>query len=154
MVWTKRIIAIAFLIFSAVYLTASLFLPWGRTGKPGPGLVPVSVGIAMTILSLLHVIQVFFFEKGHPSEKGGGVLQRKDVLRVAGVVICLVVYMILFPTLGYTLSTVFLVGATLRLLAMHGWTRIVLISVATSVLSYYIFCTILEVQLPRGILPF
>jgi hypothetical protein len=154
MVWTKRLVSIAFLIFSAVYLAASLSLPLGRASRPGSGLIPTAIGIAITFFSSLHVIEVFFFEKGHSAEKGKGALEREDVLRVAGVVISLVVYMILFSILGYTLSTIFLVGTTLRLLGMHGWTRIALISIVTSACSYYIFSTILETPLPQGILPF
>lgn len=154
MVRTKQVVSILFLIFSVVYLTASFSLPFGRTGKPGPGLVPLSVGIAMTIFSLFHVIEVFFLEKGRSSTEKGEALQRADLVRVAGVAISLTVYMVLFSLLGYALSTIFLVGATLRLLEMRGWTRIVLISILTSVLSYYIFNNMLEVPLPQGILPF
>lgn len=155
MVLGKRLICIGFLIFSAVYLAASLSsYPLGKASSPGPGLMPVAIGIAMNFFSLLHVIEVFFFEKGHSAEKEQGGLQREAVLRVAGLAISLAVYAVLYSILGYTLSTIFLVGAILRLLAMHGWTRIALISIVTSACSYYIFSAFLEIPLPQGILPF
>ena len=119
-------------------------------------MVPVGIGIILTFLSLLHVIEVFFFEKNRSvqKEEGGGALTRADVLRVTGVVSVLIVYMILFPVLGYTLSTIILMVAVLPLLQMHGWLRIVLISILTSACSYYIFDRLLDVPLPKGIIPF
>ena len=151
----QRFVSISFLILSGIYLAASLSLPVGKVGKPGPGMVPVGIGIILTVLCLLHVIEVFFFEKNRGVQKEeGGVLTRADVLRVIGVVSVLIVYMILFPVLGYTLSTIILMVAVLRLLQMHGWLRIVLISILTSGCSYYIFDRFLDVPLPKGIIPF
>jgi putative tricarboxylic transport membrane protein len=151
----QRFVSIGFLIFSGIYLAASLSLPLGKVGKPGPGMVPVGIGIILTFLCLLHVIEVFFLEKNRSVQKEeGGVLTRADVLRVTGVISLLILYMIFFPLLGYPFSTIILVGAVLRLLGMHGWIRIVLISIVTSVCSYYIFDRILDVPLPQGIIPF
>jgi hypothetical protein len=151
----QRFVSISFLIFSGIYLAASLSLPLGKVGRPGPGMLPSGIGIILTFLSLLHVIEVFFLEKNRGVQKEeGGVLTRDDVFRVTGVVSLLILYMIFFPILGYTFSTIFLVGAVLRLLGMHGWIRIVLISVVTSVCSYYLFSTFLDVPLPKGIMPF
>jgi len=150
-----RFVSISFLIFSGIYLAASLSLPVGKVGKPGPGMIPVGIGIILTFLCLLHVIEVFFFEKNRSVQKEeGGVLTRADVLRVIGVVCVLIVYMIFFQVLGYTLSTIVLMAAILRLLQMHGWLRIGLISILTSGCSYYIFDRLLDVPLPKGIIPF
>ena len=152
MAWAKRAVSISLLIFAAIYLVASLSLPLGRAAKPGPGLIPVCIGIAITFFSLLHVIEVIYSEKGHSAEKREGALQRRDVLRLAGLIFSFVIYIFLFQILGYILSTIILVGATLHLLAMHGWARITLISIVTSAGSYYIFSKILGIPLPQGIL--
>jgi putative tricarboxylic transport membrane protein len=151
----RRFVSIMFLVFSGIYLALSLSLPLGRVARPGPGMVPVGIGIVLTFLSLLYAIEVFFFEKNRCVQKEEReVLARADMLRVAGVASLLVLYMIFFPLLGYTFSTIILVGAVLRLLGMHGWIRIVLISILTSGCSYYFFSTILDVPLPKGMMPF
>ena len=55
----QRFVSIGFLIFSGIYLAASLSLPLGKVGKPGPGMVPVGIGIILTflclLLSLIHI---------------------------------------------------------------------------------------------------
>jgi putative tricarboxylic transport membrane protein len=151
----QRFVSISFLIFSGIYLVASLSMPLGKVGRPGPGMLPTGIGIILTFLCLLHVIEVFFLEKNRGVQKEErGVLTRADALRVIGVASVLIVYMIFFQVLGYILSTIVLVGAILRLLEMRGWLRIVLISIVTSVCSYYIFDRILDVPLPKGIIPF
>jgi putative tricarboxylic transport membrane protein len=152
----QRFVSILFLIFSGIYLFLSLSLPLGKAAKPGPGMVPRGIGIVLTFFCLVHVIEVFFLKnKKNPSEKKAEeALKGKDVFRVAGVVSLLILYMIFFPILGYAFSTIILVGAVLRLLEMHGWMRIVLISIVTSGCSYFIFDRILDVPLPKGMMPF
>jgi len=150
----QRFVSILFLIFSGTYLFLSFSLPLGKVAKPGPGMVPRGIGIVLTLLSLVHVMEVFFLEKGLSAKKTEDPLKREDVVRVTGIVCLLILYMVLFPTLGYTFSTIILVGAVLRLLEMRGWARIVLISIVTSGFSYFIFDHILDVPLPKGMMPF
>ncbi len=150
----QRFVSILFLIFSGIYLFLSFSLPLGKVAKPGPGMVPRGIGIILTLLSLIHVIEVFFLEKRSSAKKTEDPLKREDIIRVTGIVSLLILYMIFFPTLGYAFSTVVLIGAVLRLLEMRGWARIVLISIVTSGCSYFIFDRILDVPLPKGMMPF
>ncbi len=150
----QRFVSIMFLIFAGTYLFLSFSLPLGKVEKPGPGMVPRGIGIVLTLLSLVHVIEVFFFEKRTSAKKTEDPLKKEDIIRVTGIVSLLILYMIFFPILGYAFSTVVLIGVVLRLLEMRGWARIVLISIVTSGCSYFIFDRILEVPLPKGMMPF
>ncbi len=150
----QRFVSILFLVFSGTYLFLSFSLPLGKVAKPGPGMVPRGIGIVLTLLSLVHVIEVFFFEKSPSARKSEDPLKKEDIIRVAGIVFLLILYMILFPTLGYFFSTIILVGVVLRLLEMHGWILIVFISIITSGCTYFFFDRILDVPLPKGIMPF
>jgi len=147
----QRLVSIAFLVCSAVYLAIALSVPLGTVGRPGPGLVPAGIGICLTFLCLLQVIQVFFFAQNGSSALGESEpVQRPDVLRVVGIISFLTLYLIFFSFLGYTLSTVILMAAVLRLLGVPGWMRVLLISVLISVCSFYVFDRFLDVPLPKG----
>ncbi len=151
----QRLVSITMLVCSGVYLAIALSMPLGTVGRPGPGLVPMGIGIGLTFLCLLQVIQVFFFAKNGSSSIGETApLRRRDVLRVVGILSFLILYLIFFSFLGYTLSTVILMVAVLRLLGMRGCIRVLLVSVLISVCSFYAFDRLLDVPLPKGILPF
>jgi len=53
--------------------------------------------------------------------------------------------------LGYGLCSAVLMGVILRLLGLASWGKIVLISILTALLSYYLFASLLGVPLPGGI---
>lgn len=145
-----RIISLLLLIFSGSYLLKSLSIPYGRISEPGPGIFPVGVGILMTLLTFFNFIKFFH---GVPSKKTGESLpQGKDFYRWIGILLVLVFYGVFLGVLGYILSSIILLMLVLFLLGMNGWIRIVLISILTSVISYYLFSIILDVPLPRGIL--
>ena len=148
----QRFVSVLLLIFSALYLAASFFMPLGSIGRPGPGFVPTCIGIFLGFLVVLYFINVFRKRYTHQKENFFG--QKEDSLRVARVVFFLFFYGIFLGILGYILSTLITVIAVLYLLRMRGWVRIILISILVSAGSYYFFTGILEVPLPHGILPF
>ncbi len=119
--------------------------------RPGPGFVPTCIGIFLGFFVVLYFINVFRKRSTDREEKGFG--QRKDFLRVVGVIFFLFFYGIFLGILGYILSTLIMVVAVLYLLGMRGWARIILISILVSAGSYYFFSVILEVLLPQGIFP-
>jgi hypothetical protein len=67
----QRIVSIFFLILSVAYLVGSLSLPLGSARKPGPGILPLTIGIFLSFSSLLYFVKVFFLEKRRPEGKGG-----------------------------------------------------------------------------------
>lgn len=150
----RRLVSIFFVIFSCAYMVSALLLPMGKASKPGPGLVPVGIGIFLSFFALLHIVEVFRSSRREFGEKEEGFPKREDFYRVMGVILVLVFYLIFLGFLGYILSTIVLVGAVLRLLHMQGWKRIVFLSILTPVCSYYFFNVFLDVPLPQGIFSF
>lgn len=55
----QRITAVMLFGFSLFYLISSFWLKLGTARKPGPGLVPVIIGIILLVFTTLYLIRVF-----------------------------------------------------------------------------------------------
>lgn len=128
----------------------SLDLPRGSADRPGPGFFPLLVGIALVALSLPLLIRSVK-EKESPPGKEELFPQGKDLHRVVAVAITVTCFAVLLNPLGYGVCSAALMGVILKILGMRNWPKIVLISVLTAAISYYLFVSILDVPLPRGI---
>jgi putative tricarboxylic transport membrane protein len=144
------ITATCFLLLGIAYLAGSLKLPMGSAVKPGAGLFPLLVGVSLTILSLLLLIFALKQKEASPKDQEP-FPQGKDRQRVAAVAITLILFVVLLKPLGYGVSSALLMAATLRLLGLRSWGKIVLISILTAAISYYLFDSLLGTPLPRGL---
>lgn len=144
------ITSFCFLFLGAAYLAGSLELPRGSAAQPGAGLYPLLLSIFLVALSLAFLIRSLrkheaTSEEGEPFPKG------KDRQRVMAVGLALFLFVLFLKPLGYGPCSAVLMGATLRLLGLASWGKIVLISILTAFLSYYLFASLLGVPLPGGI---
>ena len=138
------------MIVSAVTVLLSSKFPFGSFANPGPGFLPLSVGIIMFLLSLILFVQSFLKEKG----EGRPLWSKGSTARVLLILASLIVYGVLLESLGFILMTFLLMGF---LLLAIGSQRIILaffISLFSSIGCYAVFQLWLEVQLPKGILGF
>jgi len=125
----------------------------GNMIRPGPGLLPLGLGVLLIFLSLILLLgqakkslldkqKVAFF-----STPGGW-------KKVAYAVLILVLAAFSFEKLGYLL-TVFLLIVFLMLGAeFKSWKRIFLVAFFTALGVYLVFVLLLEQPLPRGFLRF
>lgn len=172
------VLAIAYMIGS---ITISTFTPFGNRGLDSRS-VPILIGILTSILSITHIIQVYLrarqLRKLHAedimkSEKvcdpdevacveppEGTIITRIDnVISVKLILslIYLVIYIALYQSIGFILSSIFYLIAESFLLVKKDdrkkWTLFIfLFSIGISVLIYFIFTKYLSLFLPSGIL--
>ena len=138
------------MIVSGVTVLLSSKFPFGSFANPGPGFLPLSVGILMFLLSLILFVQSFLKEKG----EGRTLWSKGSTARVLLILASLIVYGVLLESLGFILMTFLLMGF---LLLAIGSQRIILaffISLFSSIGCYAVFQLWLEVQLPKGIFGF
>ena len=69
-------------------------------------------------------------------------------------VVCLTVYTAAMEPLGYILPTLLISGIILRVLGVTSWKIVGLASIGLSVGTYLLFCRILGIDLPAGVLSF
>ena len=142
--------ALCFLLLGVAYLAGSLRLPLGTNVRPGAGLFPLLVGVSLTVLSFLLLIFSLKQKESIPKDQEP-FPEGKDRQRVAAVAITLILFVVLLKPLGYGVSSTLLMAATLKLLGLRRWGKIVLISILTAAISYYLFDSLLGTPLPRGL---
>lgn len=142
-----RIAALVLLVFAAGFLWEASRYPFGSLGTPGPGFLPVTLGTAFAVLSLVLLIR-----PGLPPEE---VLppDRAAALRIGITIVAITLSILLLDRLG------FLVTGTLLMLAMLLFLdrrpiRAVLLAPVSTFLVYAVFKVWLRVPLPAGLLSF
>lgn len=138
------------MIVSAATILLSSKFPFGSFANPGPGFLPLSVGIVMFLLSLILFVQCFL-----KREEGRKTLWAKGATaRVLLILASLIIYGLLLESLGFILMTFLLMGFLLLAIGSQRIILALLISFFSSIGCYAVFQLWLEVQLPKGIFGF
>jgi putative tricarboxylic transport membrane protein len=122
----------------------------GSLGNPGPGFLPFWVGICIILLSLCSVINNFRLSASAPSFfEGKGAFRRLGLTLVS-----IFAYILVISRVGFLLSTLLLLGFLLKSIYPQTWTKTVIFAALGSLFSYFVFQYWLQVQLPKGLIPF
>jgi len=107
--------------------------------------MPFVLGIALLLLSLLVILL--------PGNKPKEAIWERSVLKRNLLVLAgLLVYMLLFKSLGFYLTTFLLLVYLMKLSGEKGLKRSVAVSFVTVVLIYIVFYRLLVIPFPSGIL--
>jgi hypothetical protein len=142
----ERWVSLGILIFALVYLAGSISLKVGTGARPGAGMFPTTVAVALLAIAAFHAWQSF--RAPIEKEKGHSWTQ----LAPAGIAGALIVYPFLLHTLDFLLSTSIVLFVLFRLLRFKTPLVSVLTALGTTVFSYFIFAGLLGVVLPAGIM--
>ncbi len=144
------ITVLCFLILGIVYLIGSLNLGIGSAISPGAGLYPFFIGITLISLAL-PLFLLSLKQKDPENSQMEGFPKGKDLKRVVALALTFFFFAIFLKPLGYWVCGTVLMGASLKLLGMQSWGKIVSISVLTTAISYFLFVSLLQVPIPLGI---
>ncbi len=144
------IVSLCFLLLGIAYLADNSSLPMGSAAKPGAGLFPLWVGISLLGLSLALFIRALR-NRDTAARDQDPFPAGKDRQRVLAVGGTLALFVLLLKPLGYGICSAALLAAIFRFLGLKSWGRILLISLVTAAISFFLFDTLLGVPLPRGI---
>jgi putative tricarboxylic transport membrane protein len=142
----ERLLALAVLVASGVYLLNGLPLPVGSRAQPGPGFYPMSVGLFGALVALVWVVSVF----RRTPDVAAVATPAAGLGRVGTTAGLLAAYCLLLPWTGYPLAAFGFTGLLLRGLGA-GWASSLVIGLVSSVGSYYLFVVLLGVPLPQGV---
>ncbi len=152
-----RVILAGILVLAGVYFWATSEIPTLEIGDPlGPKAFPRLLGVGLLISAAMLLAEMLKARKSEPDPKAAPEEPHDTSTYkiVAGVVVATGIFFALFEPLGYAIST-----SLFLLVTTHFFNKgKMLINVPTSLLygfvSYYLFTTLLGVNLPRGVLPF
>jgi putative tricarboxylic transport membrane protein len=145
---TGRLLALAVLAASGIYLANAWPLPQGTLARPGPGFYPLAVALFGAIIALAWVVSVF---RRGPAMSSGSTLEGPSRTRVSATAGLLVGFCLLLPWTGYLIASLLFTGLMLRGLGA-AWRSSLVIGLGTAAVSYYVFATLLGVPLPSGML--
>jgi putative tricarboxylic transport membrane protein len=139
------------LFISVFVFTTSLRLGVGALHDPGPGFILFWASILLAICTCIQ-FGISLLKKTEPARRSSawnGADRRNAIIVIAA----LIAYCLALPKFGYPISTFALMLVLFSLGRMKPW-MIILGSLITVLLSYYLFDHLLRTPLPRGLLRF
>jgi hypothetical protein len=123
----------------------------GSLTQPGPGYLPLALGILLILLSVILLV-------GH-GKKGARPKQPVSFSSATGgwkkvvyTVLVLGLAAFLFETLGYLLTFFLLIAFLMKGTVAQSWGKVLLTALLTTAGVYIVFVLLLEQPLPRGFL--
>ena len=146
---TNVISAVTLLALALAALLEASKLTFGTLSSPQAGFFPLVLAIFLAIFSLVLIAEAIGGPKEDSDASGGGsAIWKKIVLAVAA----LVVFGVLFESLGYIISTFLFIAFLLRAVEQQKWSLVVVVAFLTSLTTYLVFGLLLNTPLPGGIL--
>lgn len=124
-----------------------------RSGIPGAGFFPLLAGFIMITLSL--VVLGSSFKKREESEillKEKFFPRRSSPKRIGLTLAGLFGYWLLLESVGFLGTTFLFLVYLLRFIEPQGWTKVLVVAVLATGISYLLFNILLKVQMPIGFL--
>ena len=141
-----RISSLVWLIFAIGISIESLRLPIGSWRDPGPGFLPLGTGILLGVLSIVNYYQS---RRGKGPPPKDSWYSPKGWPKLVTVTISLFAYILLWPVLGFLLSTVILLFFLFRTVEPQTWKVTIGGSLLIPAAFYVLFEVWLKMQLPR-----
>jgi putative tricarboxylic transport membrane protein len=152
----KRITAVVLFGFSLFYLISSFWYKMGTIRKPGPGLVPMTIGATLFVLTTLYLIQVFGARFSGTEEKSVSLEEGKNYRAIRrtiyGMLGCTVVYPFILEPLSFVLSTSAVAFFMLFIMKPQRPIFSLFLALAMAIGSFLMFSRFLGVALPSGFL--
>lgn len=127
-------------------VAAWLTLPYGGEFGPGPGFLPLWLGILLT-LSALPVIWGDLRRRDRSAP-----LFRPETAKCLQVLLLIVAVFLLLPVFGFSVGLALITGGGMRLMGKHGWVSCLGTVAGTAVCIHLLFGRWLGIPLPAGLI--
>ncbi len=145
--------SLVWLAFAIYICIESSRLSFGSFDRPGPGFLPLLVGVLLGAFSIVAFLQANLSRKPH--EPIPPWYPRERWKKLIWILVSLLVYAICLETLGFLISTFLLLMFLFRYgVESRRWIVAIGASGIASFSSYAVFELWLKTQLPRGFLGF
>jgi putative tricarboxylic transport membrane protein len=148
MMWYANIIAgvAVFLLGAATIIFAWRDLPYTADFSPGPGFLPLWLGIGLTIFSLPVIITDL------RNRAKSGKLFRPETVKCVKVLTLIVAVFLLLPVFGFSAGLALITAGGMRLMGKHSWGSCAVTVIVTAVCIHYLFGQWLSIPLPEGMI--
>lgn len=139
-----KFIGIILVLLSLMFVCMSAALPvdaWNFNSSPRT--LPLLASSVMLVFSVAHLLL--------PSLSADALLlHRRAALRVLFLLAAILLYILLIEKFGYIASTFALTAASAMIIGIHGYTRILCLSLSLSVGTWLLFTKAFSAYLPNG----
>lgn len=143
--WTGLLL----MIFSGAVINEAFNLEVGTPRNPGSGFMIFGAAAVLGILALLQFLKSLLFQK-HP----GQAPEKIHPQQIISVIAANMIYIAVLESVGYLLCTFLLLCFLFQVYEKGKWVSVVGGAAATSFLTYVIFSRLLQLNLPKGLIPF
>jgi putative tricarboxylic transport membrane protein len=135
-----------FLLGVATTILAWLDLPYTADFSPGPGFLPLWLGIGLTICS----VPVMVAELRNKDKSGK--LFRPETVKCVKVLLLIIAVFLLLPVFGFSAGLALITAGGMRLMGKHSWASCTVTVIVTAVCIHYLFGQWLSIPLPQGMI--
>jgi putative tricarboxylic transport membrane protein len=137
------------MIFSGVVMHEALDLEVGTPTNPGSGFMIFGTAVVLGVLALLQFLKSLL-----SPEQTGPIQEKIHLWRIVAVIGANVLYIVLLERVGFLLCTFLLLCFLFQAYEKGKWTSAIGGAAATSFFTYVIFSRLLQLNLPKGLIPF
>jgi hypothetical protein len=127
-------------------MVAWLTLPYTGEFGPGPGFLPLWLGVTLTVCALPVIVTDL------RSTERSGKLFRPETAKCLKVLILIVTVFLALPVLGFSVGLALITAGGMRLLGRHRWISCLVTVIGTAVCIHYLFGQWLGIPLPKGMI--
>ena len=138
------------MIFSGAVVSEAIELEVGTPNNPGSGFMIFGSGCILGLLALHQFIRSLRSRKSG----SGPAAEKIHWGRIVAVIVTNILYISLLQLLGYLVCTFLLLSFLFQVLERGRWISRVIGSALTSFLTYMLFAKLLQLNLPKGVIPF
>ena len=121
----------------------------GTIDNPGPGFLPLLLGIAILVMSIALLIKVW--KKVKTADERTSWPERGGFIKVSFIFVMIVLFTTFLEITGYLVNIFVIFLVMLKPVGKQKWVWTLSISIGATVASYLLFDRWLMLPLPRGI---
>jgi hypothetical protein len=147
----ERLVSIIWFVFGGAVAYGSLELGMGEGGEPGSGFVTFITGIFVCVLAAVIYFQSYR-DKAMATATFAGYWKGANWPRAVIIVLLTLAFIWLIEILGYFVTSILLLVIIMRFLEHVTWTKAIIIPIITVAVTYLLFSSMLDTNMPRGVL--
>lgn len=142
-------VGIFLLVFSVgiFYMTGQM--PQKEDGL-GPGDYPRVIAYCVALLGFIQtVLSVRRMRRADQPTSSPRIFEKREILNIFFLTVCVAVYLVALPYLGFIILTPFLMFMMMLLFGLRKWIKMIVVSVVSTAVVYFLFDKFFLVLLPR-----
>jgi len=147
--WRAEFIgAWAVLLLGLFIIVFSIPLQYYTELGPGPGFLPLLLGIGILVGGVIEIVKVF--RKKDRTERGAFLLPRSKLgFQMLALII---IAFLLLPILGISVGLALCTAAAMRVIGKHKMLTCGLTAVGSAIFIHFVFGQWLDIPLPKGLI--